>query len=117
MNVRDIRAALWTLRALRVVNEALPDGRWEGLEFPRVPRSRNSSEWAVEAVLRQRGATCLAAAIVRQTWLAAHGSPRDLVIGVTAPARGFTAHAWLSGDDPCHNAEYTELLRRPIGER
>ena len=84
VNVRDISAAFWALRALRVVNEMLPQGRWEALELPRVPRSPNSSVWAVEAVLRRRGAACLATAIVRQAWLAAHGSPRDLVIGVTA---------------------------------
>jgi hypothetical protein len=35
---------------------------------------------------------------VLQAWHAARGVHRDVVIGVTAPAKGFTAHAWLDGD-------------------
>jgi hypothetical protein len=35
---------------------------------------------------------------VLQAWYAAQGIERDVVIGVTAPAAGFTAHAWLDGE-------------------
>jgi hypothetical protein len=86
---------------------------WDAAELPRVPDVHEKSLRAVEAVLRRTGATCLPAAIVRQAWFAAHGSERDLVVGVTAPSRGFEAHAWLDGDPPCHVKRYQELLKRP----
>lgn len=41
--------------------------------------------------------SCLVNSIVLQTWEAAHGCRRDLVIGITGPD-GFSAHAWLDGD-------------------
>jgi len=49
-------------------------------------------------------------ASVLQAWDAAHGHPRDLIIGVTAPAAGFRAHAWLDGEPA--GEEFEELLRR-----
>jgi hypothetical protein len=55
--------------------------------------------------------TCLERALVLQRWLAAHGSPYDVVIGVTAPADGFAAHAWLDGEDDAR--AYAELTRLP----
>jgi Transglutaminase-like superfamily len=113
LTVPNLRAVLWTLRALRIARKELRCGDWESIELPRLPRLPAGAERAVEAVLRRSGATCLSRAIVRQAWFAAHGSPRDLVVGVTAPSRGFEAHAWLEGDPPCHTERYQELLRRP----
>jgi len=52
-------------------------------------------------------------ALVLQTWHAAQGQPRDLVIGVTPPGEDFKAHAWLDGDPPCEHEGFIELLRRP----
>jgi hypothetical protein len=101
------------MRALRIVRKELPAGRWESIVLPRVPRLPGSAKRGVEAVLRRTGASCLPRAIVRQAWFAAHGSPRDLVVGVTSPSAGFEAHAWLEGDAPCHTEGYRELLRRP----
>ena len=47
--------------------------------------------------------------MVRQRWLVAHGQPREVAIGVTSPAAGFAAHAWLVGEeDP---AGFHELTR------
>ena len=109
----NIRAALWALRALRIVRRELRAGRWEAMKLPQVPAVPSSSARAVDSVLRRSGATCLPSAILRQAWFAAHGSERDLVIGVTAPSRGFEAHAWLEGDPPCHTERFEELLRRP----
>lgn len=63
----------------------------------RPPRVPGSAIRGVEALLRRRGHTCLEAALLRQRWLAEQGVLRDVVIGVTAPAAGFTAHAWLEG--------------------
>lgn len=113
LTVPNIRAALWTLRALRIARKELRAGRWESIELPPVPRLPDSAGRAVGGVVRRSGATCLPRAIVRQAWFAAHGSPRELVVGVTAPSTGFEAHAWLEGDPPCHTERYQELLRRP----
>jgi hypothetical protein len=67
----------------------------------------------VRFTLRRRDASCLEAAIVLQRWHADHGRPLDLVIGVTAPGEGFHAHAWLEGEDPSPQEDFTEILRRP----
>ena len=55
--------------------------------------------------------TCLETALVRQARAAGAGVAADLVVGVTAPAGGFRAHAWLDGDrvDP----QFMELWRFP----
>jgi len=109
----NLRAALWALRALRVAKKELRAGRWDAAKLPPVPGVPHASLRAVESVLRRSGAACLPAAIVRQAWFSAHGSKRDLVVGVTAPSRGFEAHAWLEGDPPCHAERFEEFLRRP----
>ncbi len=64
-------------------------------------------------MLRRMGVTCLIRAVVVQAWDEAHGRPRDLVVGVTAPSKGFQAHAWLEGDAACYQDGFSELLRRP----
>ena len=51
----------------------------------------------MRGALRRWHESCLVNAIVLQTWEAAHGRRRDLVVGVTGP-NGFSAHAWLQGD-------------------
>jgi hypothetical protein len=66
----------------------------------------------MNAVLRRGGYTCLVRAAVRQAWDAAHGRPRDLIIGVNSPADDFQAHAWLDGDPAEGFREFHELLRR-----
>ena len=81
--------------------------------LPEVPDLPEASGRGVGAVLKRSRATCLVRATVRQGWLAAHGDRRDLVIGVTAPAAGFKAHAWLDGDSESEDGSYTEILRRP----
>jgi hypothetical protein len=48
---------------------------------------------------------------VRQRWLAAHGEPRAIAIGVTAPSQGFAAHAWLVGEDDPRVPVFHELTR------
>jgi hypothetical protein len=66
---------------------------------------------AVRLVLACCRASCLETAIVRQARAAEAGAAVDVVIGVTAPASGFRAHAWLDGDrvDP----QFVELWRYP----
>jgi hypothetical protein len=51
--------------------------------------------------------------LVLQRWHAAHGSRRDLVIGVTTPGDGFAAHAWLDGEPAHQTAAFVELTRLP----
>ena len=65
----------------------------------------------MRAVLRRTEDTCLVRSIVLQRWYAAHGEPRDLIIGVTSPDDEFEAHAWLE-DEPV-DERFRELLRRP----
>jgi hypothetical protein len=58
----------------------------------------NSSSAGVAGVLNRLSPTCLERSLVAQTWRAAHGDPRDLVIGI--PVTGMkdgNAHAWLDG--------------------
>ena len=52
---------------------------------------------------------------MRQSWLKAHGVTRDVVIGVTAPADGFAAHAWLTGPGESDPAQPWHELRRVPG--
>lgn len=82
----------------------------------RVPRPPgwlpDGARHGMVAALYHTGARCLVSATVRRAWDRAHGRPRQLVIGVTAPSTGFRAHAWLDGDPPCCSADFTELLRR-----
>jgi hypothetical protein len=62
-------------------------------------------------VLRRRQSSCLEKALVKQRWLAAHGKPHDLVVGVTNPSAGFRAHAWVDGET--QTEPFQELFRVP----
>jgi hypothetical protein len=110
----NLRAALWALRAHHRVRNTLSAVDLEGIEIPAPPRLPDRARRGVEAALRRRGATCLMEAAVLQRWDAAHGRPRDIIIGVTSPSEGFRAHAWLDGDPDGHLKEFQELLRVPV---
>jgi hypothetical protein len=120
VNVRNppdlptLRAALWTVRALRAARLRLGDGDdYRALDLPPLPDLPASATRGVNGVLRRSGATCLVKASIRQRWHAAHGERRDLVIGVKPPAEGFKAHAWLEGDPESSSDGFTELTRVP----
>ena len=108
MQPQALRAGWWTFRSLRRVRSQLRAGRLEDVALAPPPRLGAGAQRGFEAVLRRSTATCLERSLVRQTWLAARGETRDLVIGVTAPAAGFRAHAWLEGES---DGEFDELLR------
>jgi hypothetical protein len=110
--LRTLLAAAWTLRAAMSARRQLAAGKMPPLDLPRVPGVPESAVWGVQAVLRPRLFTCLVRASVRQSWHAAHGQRRDLIIGVKAPGPDFEAHAWLDGDDPGPARDYHELMRR-----
>jgi hypothetical protein len=107
---RALRGALWAFIALGEAGRQL---RTEGLKTIRIRRPPDVSpaaEAGVTAVLIRTRETCLTRAFVRQSWFAAQGSMRDVVIGVSR-ADGFAAHAWLDGDPPAASEGYVELTR------
>lgn len=110
-DLASVRAALWADRALRTARRALARGEVRGIELPCPPRLPVSAIRGVNGLLRWRRHSCLEGALVRQRWLAAQGEPRAIAIGVTAPSRGFTAHAWLVGEDDPEPAIFHELTR------
>ena len=110
--VVDVRAAWWAARALVRARRQLKRGGIDAVTLPRPPDLPRDAWRGVNAVVRRVDPTCLERAIVRQRWYAAHGDRRDLVIGVTPPATGFKAHAWLEGDDPGTIEGLRELTRR-----
>jgi hypothetical protein len=108
-----LRAAWWAFWAARRAEQQLRGGGIEAVHLSPPPSLPASAEMGVSAALRVRREACLVRAAVRQRWLAAHDSPRDIVIGVQGPTASLRAHAWLEGDPPCHSEGFEELLRRP----
>jgi len=104
-------AALWAVTALRTVRRQLRAGSVNPT-FRGPPRLPDGAELGVLAVLSRLSPTCLEGATVRRRWLAAHGQPRDIVIGVPPGGLGDApAHAWVDGTDPRSAADYLELYR------
>jgi hypothetical protein len=109
----SLRAAWWAHRALRSARRQLKASGLDGLELPALPSLPARAGKGVSAVLRRQPTTCLERALVLQRWRAAHGEPRDVVVGVRAPGSGvFGAHAWLEDEelDPDQTG-FKELLR------
>lgn len=109
-DVATLRAAWWAQRALHGARRQLQGGALEAVALPAPPRLPREAARGVQALLRRREHSCLEGALVLQRWLAAHGDPRDVVIGVSAPGASFAAHAWLDGD-PATTGTYRELRR------
>jgi Transglutaminase-like superfamily len=108
----------WTLRTWWRVHRWLARGPGESGSPPVtvVPVGGGAaySRRAAQLVLASCRATCLEIAHVRQARAAAAGLAVDVIVGVTAPASGFRAHAWLDGDrvDP----GFAELCRYPAAQ-
>jgi hypothetical protein len=112
MLIGNLRAAWWAAMSIRRARNR--ETRILGAtELPRVPNVGLKGHDGVRLSLRLFRSNCLVRAAVLQAWYSAHGDKRDIVIGVTAPSKGFAAHAWLDGDPPCHSVDFKELLRRP----
>jgi hypothetical protein len=109
-----LRAAWWALRALRRGRRAL---RTRGLEarIDAPPPLPWGARRGVYAVLRRKDPTCLERALVLQRWLAAHGRPHDVVVGVARREGSVTAHAWLDFESESSGHDFGELLRLPPG--
>jgi hypothetical protein len=108
VTLATLRAAWWTLRALRRVRGQLRAGRLHDVVLPAPPRVPDGAVRGVEAVLRRRPNSCLERAMLLQHWHAGHGRPLDVLVGVTR-SEGFDAHAWLE-DEPAP-ARFAELFR------
>lgn len=112
----NLRAAWWALRSARQTRRLLSTkGLDAALGPPPPPALPDEAARGARAALRRRGHTCLVRSIVMQSWDAAHGRPRDLIIGVTG-SDDFEAHAWLDGDTG-EEGDFNELLRRPVAQR
>lgn len=108
-----LRALWWAERTARQVRRDLAGRGLDDLVITLPPPLPRSDRRWVAALLRIRRRTCLVRSAVLQAWDAAHETPRDLIIGVTAPSEGFKAHAWLEGDAASASLGYSELTRRP----
>jgi hypothetical protein len=106
-----LRAAWWAWRALRIARRELAGGEVRHVALPEPPHVGVTAMRGVEAALRREPNTCLERALVRQRWLAAHGHPREIIVGVTAPSAGFRAHAWLDGENDPGAPQFRELTR------
>jgi Transglutaminase-like superfamily len=110
VDLPTLRAAWWTVRALRQTKRDLRQRPLQEVVVPPPPELAASARRGVAAVLRRQSPTCLERALVLQRWLAAHGEAPDVVIGVTGMEGGFSAHAWLEGESP---GAFHELTRVP----
>ena len=108
----SVQVIWWAVRAARQARRHLDLRGLETLVVLPPPAAPSGCRRWVVAVLRIGRKTCLVRAALLQTWDAAHGRPRDLVIGVTAPGPGFKAHAWLDGEPEAMSAGYSEISRR-----
>ena len=102
------------MRSVRHARRQLRRSGWEGLELPALPELPGSAGRGVDLVLRRLPSTCLERAMVLQRWRAAHGDPRDVIVGVRGTKVDFSAHAWLE-DEPAATpgGEFRELVRLP----
>jgi transglutaminase superfamily protein len=112
-----LRAALWTLRALRATRIELRRGRIDGIRIPSPPPLPKSATRGVNAVLRRRPNSCLERSLILQRWVGASGNAPDVIVGVSGPSGAFRAHAWLEGELDGTDQPFHELLRIPSANR
>jgi Transglutaminase-like superfamily len=93
-----LRGAWWALRAVRLARRELRARPVAAVRLPAPPSIPVRGDRGVQAVLGRLEPSCLERALVLQRWLAAHGEPRAVVIGVTTTDPVFCAHAWLDGE-------------------
>lgn len=114
IDLPTLRAALWARRALSQARRGLRQDGVGGVLVSSPPPLPESARRGVLAVLRRRPSTCLERSLVLQRWHAAHGMPREVVIGVSGTGQQFKAHAWLDGVPDSHDGDlFRELLRLP----
>jgi transglutaminase superfamily protein len=109
-DLASLRAAVWAARALRYVRRELRDRPLREVRVPAPPALPEHAARGVFAALRRVEPSCLERSLVLQRWMASHGDPREVVVGVSAPG-AFRAHAWLAGEHPPEGAGFAELMR------
>jgi hypothetical protein len=110
LDVPTIRAAWWTVQALRRTRKQLPASQVGAVRVVPPPGLPRYAERGVHAVLRRVPNTCLERALVLQCWLSAYGVEKEIIVGVTG-ASEFKAHAWLDGEPV--DETFKELMRLP----
>jgi hypothetical protein len=113
VDLPTVRAALWTLRALRRARRDLARDGLEGARVAPPPPLPAEARRGVLAVLRRQPNSCLERALVLQRWDASHGAGADVVIGVQGPGAGFEAHAWLESMPDRPAEAFREIHRLP----
>jgi hypothetical protein len=113
IDARSLRAALWAQLALIRTRRSLRRRGLDGANVPPPPHLPPEARRGVLAVLRRQPHTCLERALVLQSWEAAQGRPREVVIGVALAEGDFAAHAWLSDEPVSADFPYHELMRLP----
>ena len=108
LDVATLRAAWWTINALRTTRRLLRTRPIGEIVVSRPPRLPAHASRGVNAVLKRTSSTCLERALVLQRWLAEQGTHKDVVVGVTG-REDFRAHAWVEGESV--EAEFQELTR------
>ena len=105
-----LRAAVWSLRALRSVRRQLGSRPLPAVRVPDPPALPERAGRGVHAVLRRQDPSCLERSLVLQRWLATQGIQRAVVVGVSAPG-DFHAHAWLEGEPLPVGPAFHEIAR------
>ena len=106
-----ILAAVWAWVSVRRARRLLKS---DGVtaRIPPPPKLPVGATRGVLGVLWRLSPTCLERATVMQTWLAAHGEPFEIVVGVASDAGGMRAHAWLEQPgSSMGSADYREIYR------
>ncbi|HEY6472107.1 MAG TPA: lasso peptide biosynthesis protein [Acidimicrobiales bacterium] len=112
----DLRAGVWTLRCMARCRH-LDEHDVRTVPFPSSARIGPRGGRVVLRLLRDREDKCLSNALIAQAWRSDHGDLVDVVIGVTAPSSGFTAHAWLADAPEAAKAGHQEIHRIPAKAR
>lgn len=118
--------ASWTAEAVYAVRDQLAQTCLDDVDLAAPDPTTTASQ--VERGLRHLEATCLERSLVWQRFHAAHGVAHSVVIGVSSPAKGFHAHAWVAEDpgiagsdavadpeaDPTDDGDLYVIYRRPV---
>ena len=105
-----LRAAGWTLLAVRSTRRQLGSRPLYEVRVPDPPALPRRAERGVLAVLRRLEPSCLERSLVLQRWLAAQGEQRAVVVGASTP-EDFEAHAWLEGERLPAGTPFHEIAR------
>ncbi len=114
VTARDLRAAAWAVRVRIGLRGHVEKQGLVSLAIRSAPATGLQASGVVSRVLSATHATCLVEAAVLQRYLHAQQVDRDLVIGVTAPSKGFTAHAWLEVPGGLTQVDHVEIQRLPV---